>query len=145
MTTTATTPGALTAQGCRNTVNLGSRERPCLTLHFLLPRHSMSLRLSSTKNVLMTMWSCTMGPTSWPPSWAASVAARSLTQWWRLAAAYSSGFTRMPLCRGEVSRHSTAQVGGQGKKPVYFAHLGIWARIQHEPYHGTCRSVSHPQ
>lgn len=97
---------------------------PCLTSCSPLPRHSVSSRLSSTRNVPMTTWNCTMGQTAWPPSLAASAAARSRIPWWRQAAAYSSGFTRTPQCSGKASRLCTAQVRGWWLQAEHLAGSG---------------------
>lgn len=73
-------------------------------------RHSMSLRLNSTRNVRMTTWKCMMDPTASLLFLAASVAAKNQMLWWLLLTRCSSGFTRMLLCKEKASRQNTAQV-----------------------------------
>lgn len=89
-----------------------ARSSPHFLLSPPLPRPSVSLRLSSTRTVPTTTWTCTTGRTAWLPSSAASAAARSRIPWWPQAAACFSGFTRTPRCRGRASRLCTAQVRG---------------------------------
>lgn len=77
-------------------------------LHFC--RLSMSLRSSSTRNALTTIWRPLTAKATRQPSWADSVAVRPRSLWSPLVTRCTSASFLMPRCKGRVSRPPTLQV-----------------------------------
>ena len=73
---------------------------------------------SPSLSVPMTTWRCMMAVTPRPPSWAASVGARSLSLSWPRAAACSCASTPTTPSKGRASRHPTPQVRPSQASPM---------------------------
>lgn len=78
--------------------------------HLLLFRSSMSLRSSSIRNVLMTIWRRLTATATQQPSWAACVAVRSRSRWCPLATRCTFASFLTPQYKGRASKLHTQQV-----------------------------------
>lgn len=100
---------------------------PSLSLRIYLDRPSMSLRLSSTRNVRMTTWRPSMGTVTQQPSWVDCVAVRSRSSWSPPATRCTSASFLMHRYNGRASKLHTPQVCVCME--AYIVSLCIWYKI----------------